>query len=118
MVLATINEDLAKAEGVDLFRVQAVFVCMLIIIVAVAFKLVGSLLITALMIMPAASARQFVRSPEKMALWACAIGIFSVIYGHSASVLMETQPGPTIVVVMTILFIFSAVYSLLLHKKR
>ena len=69
-----------------------------------AFALV---LITALLIIPAAAARAFARSPEQMAVLASALGALSVLGGLGASLQWDTPSGPSVVVVAAALFLLS-----------
>ncbi len=107
LLTATLNPDLARAEGVDPRREQLVLTLALAITVAVAIKVVGALLITAMLIIPAATARPFSRTPEAMAGLAVVIAGGSVIGGIEASYHLDTPTGPTIVCVVAILFILS-----------
>jgi zinc transport system permease protein len=61
------HEELAQVEGVPVFPVRLAFMLLIAIVIAVAMKVVGILLITSLLIIPAAAARRFARSPEGMA---------------------------------------------------
>ena len=67
-VLMTIDEKLAKAEGINIVFYQLLIMLLMTVVVAVSFKIVGLLLITSLLIIPAAAARQLANSPEKMAI--------------------------------------------------
>ena len=76
-------------------------------VIAVSMKLVGVLLITALLIIPAATARRFATSPEHMAVIAAAIGALSVFVGLNGSLEWDTPAGPSIVVAALAGFIIS-----------
>jgi len=104
LVLAILNPDLARAEGVDPFRAQAVFTLGLALMVALAIKVVGALLIAALMLIPAAAARPFARTPETMAVAAALIGAVSAFGGLHLSAAIDTPTGPTIVALATAFF--------------
>ena len=104
LLTATLNPDLARAERVDPRREQLVLTLALAITVAVAIKVVGALLITAMLIIPAATARAFSRTPEVMAFLAVVIAGGSVVGGIEASYRLDTPTGPTIVCVVAILF--------------
>ena len=69
----------------------------LALVVAVALKIVGALLISAMLIVPAATARSMSRTPEAMAILAVAIGCLAVIGGLWASLRFDTPAGPSIV---------------------
>ncbi len=104
LTLMTLHEDLARAEGVNTFRARLLLMFLMTIVVAVAVRLMGILLITSLLIIPAATARQWVRSPEMMALLASLFGLLAVIGGIFASLLLDTPSGPSIVTVATLMF--------------
>ena len=104
---ATINADLATAEGArpDIFNM--IFMVIISAVIAVAMKLVGVLLITALLIIPAASARRLAASPEQMAVGAAVVGAVAVLVGLNGSLRFDTPAGPSIVVAAMICFILS-----------
>ena len=104
---ATVNYDLAKAEGAKPDFTNFIFMALVAAVIAVSMKLVGVLLITALLIIPAATARRFSTSPEHMAIMAAAIGSLSVIVGLNGSLQWDTPAGPSIVVVALAGFIIS-----------
>ncbi|PZX17136.1 zinc transport system permease protein [Palleronia aestuarii] len=111
LLTATLNPDLARAAGIDPKHEELVLTLALAIVVAVAIKVVGVLLITALLIIPAATARPFARTPETMALIATGVAIASAWGGLRASYAFDTPTGPTIVCVVAILFCCSATVS-------
>jgi len=104
LLVSTVNPDLAYAAGIDPRREQMVLTVALAIVVAVAIKVVGVLLIAAMLVIPAAAARAFANTPERMALIAGVMAVLSTIAGLQMSYLMDTPPGPSIVTVATILF--------------
>lgn len=116
LVLMTINEDMARAEGVRTFWMHFLLMLLMTIVVAVSIRIVGILLITSMLIIPAASARQVARSPEIMAITSCIIGIISVIFGLYGSIHFDTPSGPSIVTAATLIFILLLPVSLL-HKR-
>ncbi|MGH1576207.1 metal ABC transporter permease [Planktotalea sp.] len=109
LLTATLNEDLAHASGIDPKREQMVLTLSLAITVAVAIKVVGVLLIAALLIIPAAAARPLSRTPEGMAITAGLIGMLSTIVGLRAAYVFDTPAGPSIVCVAAIIFLTSSV---------
>lgn len=104
---ATVNYDLAKAEGAKPDFTNFIFMALVAAVIAVSMKLVGVLLITALLIIPAATARRFSTSPEHMAIMAAVIGSLSVIVGLNGSLQWDTPAGPSIVVAALAGFIIS-----------
>jgi zinc transport system permease protein len=112
----TVHEDLAKVEGVPVLAMQWTLVVIMAIVFSVAMKLVGILLITALLIIPASVARQLATTPEKMAIIASIVGMISVFGGIQISFKWDWPAGPAIVVVAMALFVVSVFASSLLTK--
>ena len=106
---ATVNYELAKAEGAKPDVTNIIFMILVAAVIAVSMKLVGVLLITALLIIPAATARRFSRSPEHMAFIAAAFGAISVFVGLNGSLQWDTPAGPSIVVAALAGFIVSVI---------
>ncbi|MDV7340500.1 metal ABC transporter permease [Terasakiella sp. A23] len=104
LLAATVNEDLALVEGLKPQQSKLVFMVLMAGVVAIAIKIVGVLLITALLIIPAASARRFSTTPEMMAVLAAMIGVLSVVLGLWGSLQYDTPSGPSIVVAAMMLF--------------
>ena len=105
----TVHEELAFVEGVNITLISAIYTLLIAILVAISMKIIGALLITALLIIPAATARQFSKTPEQMAIFAITAGVISVILGLGASFLWDTPAGPSIVVSATMLFLLSQI---------
>jgi zinc transport system permease protein len=104
---ATVNADLAAAEGMRPERANFIFMVLMAVVIAIAMKIVGVLLITALLIIPAAAARRFSMSPEGMAALAASLGVVAAIAGLLGSLQWDTPTGPTIVVAALLLFLIS-----------
>ncbi len=117
LLAVTLNEELARAEGIRVVPVQLGFMLTLAVTIAIAMKVVGILLIVSLLIIPAATARRFARTPEQMALGAAGVGALSALGGLMASLHWDTPAGPSIVVVATGLFAASLVVAVLLRKR-
>ncbi len=109
LLALSVHEELAAAEGVPTTRAAALFMLLLAVTVALAMKLVGILLITSLLMIPAAAARPFASTPERMAVIAAAIASLSVVAGIGTSLALDTPAGPTIVMVLAALFAVSFV---------
>lgn len=99
LVLATLEPRLAAVAGYSMVRLNVILVVLLALTVALGIKLVGVLLLTALLIMPAVAARALAQSPLQMAFLATAFGIASIALGLQASLLLDVPSGPMIVVV-------------------
>ncbi len=113
LLTATLNEDLAHAAGIDPARERLVLTLALAVVVAVALKVIGALLIAAMLIIPAAAARTLARSPEAMALTAIGIGGAAVWGGLQMSLRLDTPSGPSIVAVAAGIFAALVVASTL-----
>ncbi len=100
----TVNEDLARVEGVPVNLVRLALMLLVAIVIAVAMKIVGVLLITSLLIIPAAAARRLSHTPEQMALFASLIGCVAVCLGLFGSYQWDTPAGPSVVVSAALLF--------------
>nr|WP_319947267.1 iron chelate uptake ABC transporter family permease subunit [uncultured Shimia sp.] len=109
LLTSTLNPDLAYASGIDPKREQLVLTVGLAVVVAVAIKVIGALLIVALLIIPAASARSLARTPETMAAFAAILGAISALLGLRVSFQYDTPAGPTIVCVAAIIFLASTI---------
>jgi len=107
MLSLTLHRDLALADGVNESRIQLIFLILLSFVIAISMQLVGVLLIVSLLIIPAASARKFARSPEQMAGLAVIFGLISVALGLWASILFDTPAGPGMVLAAGVLFMVS-----------
>ncbi len=108
LLTATLSEDLAHAAGIRPDRERLVLVLALAVVVAVALKVVGALLIAAMLIIPAAAARGLSRTPEAMALIATVIGGIASLGGLQLSLWQDTPTGPSIIVVAALIFAASA----------
>ena len=104
LLAITVHEELAQVEGVAVFPVRLAFMLLIAVVIAVAMKVVGILLITSLLIIPAAAARRFAHSPEGMAALASLVGGAAVGLGLWASLRWDTPAGPSVVVAASALF--------------
>ena len=107
LVTSSLNEELAMAAGIDPRVERLVLSLALAVVVALAIRVVGSLLISAMLIVPAAAARTWARTPERMAAGAALIAAASVILGLWASLRLDTPAGPSIVTAAAIFFVAS-----------
>jgi zinc transport system permease protein len=105
LLTSTLNEDLASAAGINPKQEQLVLTLALAVVVAVAIKVVGALLISSLLIIPAAAARPLSGTPERMLLIATMIGILSVAGGLAAAWFLDSPAGPSIVCAAALIFI-------------
>jgi zinc transport system permease protein len=118
LLAATVSEELADAEGLSPRRSQFAFMLLMAATIAIAMKIVGILLITSLLIIPAATARRFSSTPEQMAVIASIAGIAAVIAGLFGSLSYDTPSGPSIVVAALLLFLVSLIPAGMLLSRR
>lgn len=118
LLTATLSPDLAHASGISPEREQLVFVLALAAVVALAIKLVGALLIAAMLIIPAAAARPLARSPEIMAALAAVFGALSVLCGLTLSLFQDTPAGPSIIASSAVIFVITASAARLFRPKN
>ena len=111
LLLVTIDEDLARAEGINPIYINLLLTIVLTIVVAVSLQIIGLLLITAMLIIPAATSRRLANSPGQMALIATLVGVISVISGIFLSVELDAPSGPSIVIISA-MFLFVNLYLL------
>ncbi len=117
LLTMTVHAELAQVEGVNVARVRLVFMLLLAALVALAMKVVGVLLVTSLLIIPAAAARPLSRTPEQMAALAALCGGLSVLGGLTGSYLFDTPSGPSIVVAAMVLFALSRPFAALSMRR-
>lgn len=118
LLLVTVHEDLARAEGVAVDAVLFIFILLISMVIAVAMQIVGILLIVSMFIIPAATSRRLTQSPEAMALGAAGVGVLSVTMGLSASFQWDTPAGPSIVIAASLLFCLSIIVPSSVRRVR
>ncbi len=106
-----VHQELAIAEGVPGRTVKAVFMLLLATTIAIAIKILGVLLVIAFLIVPAAAARPFARTPERMVVLAALVSIVGVVVGLEISARSDAPGGPAIVLVLAILALLSLIVA-------
>ncbi|MBA5723939.1 iron chelate uptake ABC transporter family permease subunit [Candidatus Liberibacter sp.] len=107
LLAITVNDELAKAEGINPGKHRFIFTILTSLMIAVAMKIIGITLITSLLILPTVAARRFSKSPESMSILATIIGILGTIVGLYGSLFFDTPSGPSIVIATLFFFILS-----------
>lgn len=107
LLATTVHAELAAVEGVPTQRMELFFMLLIAVVVTLGMKTVGILLITALMIIPAATARRLSHTPEQMAILASVLGSLAVLGGLWLSWELDTPAGPSVVVIAAVLFALS-----------
>ena len=104
LLAVTVNRDLAAVEGVPVERVRLLLLFLLAGVIAVGMKIVGMLLVVALVIIPAAAARRMAATPEQMAVASAIIGVVAAVVGLFGSLEWDVPAGPSIVLVASAIF--------------
>jgi zinc transport system permease protein len=107
LINITVDPELAAVEGTNVAVVRTALMLITALVIAIAMKIVGVLLITALLIIPAATARRVSHTPEKMALAASAIAMITVVMGLALSWTTDAPAGPSVVLCAALLFTLS-----------
>ncbi|CDH31124.1 zinc ABC transporter permease subunit ZnuB [Xenorhabdus bovienii] len=103
----TVSQDLAFVDGIKIQRLRVLLMLVTALTIGLAMKFVGALIITSLLIIPAATARRFSRTPEHMAVFAIAVGMLAVTGGLTLSAFYNTPAGPSVVLCSAALFALS-----------
>lgn len=111
LLSTSISEELASVEGINVPLMRVVLMLLVGLVIAVGMKFVGALIITSLLIIPAATARCFSKTPEQMAIAASCIGMVAVLCGLSLSWFYDTPAGPSVVISATAMFMLSQLKS-------
>lgn len=104
LLMSTVHEDLAAVDGIHVARERAILTLLLAFVVALSIKILGVLLITAMLVIPPASARPFAHTPEQMVMGAAVSGVCAVGAGLMASLWFDLPAGPMIVLASVGLF--------------
>jgi zinc transport system permease protein len=107
LLAITVHEELAQVDGINVAATRLAFTLLVALVIAVAMKVVGILMITAMLILPAAAARRFARTPEAMAALAAVAGVLAVTGGLGASLRWDLPAGPAVVLAAAVLFALS-----------
>ncbi|TDB54261.1 zinc ABC transporter permease subunit ZnuB [Photorhabdus khanii] len=103
----TVSQEMAFVDGIKIQRLRVLLMLVTALTIGLAMKFVGALIITSLLIIPAATARRFARTPEQMAGIAIVVGMLAVTGGLAFSAFYDTPAGPSVVLCAAVLFIIS-----------
>lgn len=107
LIAISVHEELAQAEGINVQRVELGFILLIALMTAISMKIVGLLLITALLVIPAAAARRLAVTPERMAVIAAGLAGIAVVTGLLLSAFANAITGPAIVLSAGLLFVLT-----------
>ena len=107
LLATTISAELAQVEGINTRKMQIILMLMTALTIALSMKFVGALIITSLLIIPAATARRFATTPEQMVVFGYFISCLAISLGLGLSALYDTPTGPSVVIAASGLFALS-----------
>ncbi len=107
LLSSTVSPELAQVEGINVAKMRLILMLLTALTIALSMKFVGALIITSLLIIPAATARRFTHTPESMVLVAALLSMIAVTLGLLLSVFYNTPAGPSVVLGATLLFLIS-----------
>lgn len=113
----TISEELAFSNHINIKKSKFLLTLLLAMTIGLALKFVGALIITSLLIIPAATAKYYAKTPEKMAIVSIMIGMIAVCLGLLFSVFWDTPTGPSIVIMSTLLFFITLAIHFCLQRR-
>ena len=113
ILLSTLNPELASAQGIKPQFEVRIYVLTLAVCIAIAMKVVGALLVGALLIIPALSARRFANSPEAMVMIAVVMTWIASLLGFWASYQFDLPTGASVVLATVAIFLLTS-----LHKPK
>jgi len=111
MILISLSEDLARAEKVKVEKYNFLYLVCIAITVALGIKITGSLLMGALVITPAAAARNLSRNLYQYSYGALIIGIISCISGVLIFKILGLPTGPFVILTATLIFLISLIFK-------
>lgn len=111
LILGTISDDLAKSIGVNTKKNDFIFLVLVALIVALGIKVVGTLLMGALVIIPAAAAKSFAHNLRSYSGWSAFFGLLSAVAGIIISIFSDLAPGPMVVLASSTIFFTSLFFK-------
>lgn len=107
LLSVTVSPELAQVEGINLRKMRFVLMILTALTIALSMQFVGALIITSLLIIPAATARRFARTPEVMVFISALVSVISITLGLLLSAFFDTASGPSVVICAAFLFLLS-----------
>src|SRR3989344_5232070 len=111
LVLAGISSDLAKSEGISIKKYNFIYLLSIAAIVALGVKIIGALLVGALLIVPAAAARNLSKNLKEYYLLSIVFGAISCFLGILLFQLIGLSAGPLIILASTVFFLISLIFK-------
>ena len=114
----SLDPDIAQVQGIKVRVMSTLMAVLAAIVVVVGMRVVGLLLVSAIMIVPVAAAQQLTRSFRSTAVIAVIIGLIASITGLAGSFYIEVPPGPAIVILALACFAVLALIAVPIRRRR
>lgn len=111
LIYTSFSPDLAKVKGFSVSFWNYLFAVLLSLTIAVSIKIVGVILVAALVVIPATAAKLISRSVREMIGWSLLFGVVSVFIGLVGSYFLDMPSGPTIVMTQVVFFILAFLFK-------
>ncbi|AIF52205.1 ABC-type transporter, integral membrane subunit [Pelosinus sp. UFO1] len=118
LMLMALDEDIAKVAGINTGMINMLFSILTALVVVVGMTIVGILLVSALMIIPVATAHLLRVGFKATMGWAVVFSIISVLIGLTSSFYLDIAPGGTIVMTAVLEYIFISVVRMGINRKE
>ena len=114
----SIDPDIAAVQGIRVRAMSTLMAVLAAVVVVVGMRVVGLLLVSAIMIVPVAAAQQVTRSFRGTAVLAIILGVVASVSGLVGSFYVEVPPGPAIVLVALFCFAVLAVLAVPVRRRQ
>lgn len=111
LLLGVVSEDLAKSQGIDTSKINLIYLLLVGLVVALGVKFLGTLLTGAMVIIPAATAKNFAGSIKQFQLLSVFFGVLSSILGILVARTFGISSGPAVVITSVVLFVGSYIFK-------
>lgn len=116
LLLISISEELALSQKINVKVYQLAYLLLLVSIISIGIKYVGSLLVAGLIALPSASARNLAKNLKSYKILSISLSLFSVVLGIGICFYFNIASGAVIIVLSFIFFVFSTVLKLIFKK--
>jgi zinc transport system permease protein len=105
ILMTAYNEEIARVSGIPARAINTLFLVVLSVSIVISIKIVGIILVSALLVLPGATARLFAKNVYVMIAVSCSVAVFSTVLGLIFSYQFDIAPGGTIVLTATAIFL-------------
>lgn len=111
------DEEFSRVTGIPVLGLYLLLLCLIALTVVILIRVVGIVLVIALLTIPAATARQFTKSLEKMMCLSIGLGVVFTTAGLWLSYVFDLASGATIIVVSALAMLASMIWLKIRHKR-